>query len=689
MLAVGILCTMGMAALGTVFAGYNVYLGQIPDAATVASMEGPLDTNVYASDGTLIDVIPGGGKGNPYHIHDSLSQISKDAIDATIDIEDRHFYQESSLDVPRLVQAGLGYVSHSGTGGASTITEQLAKISFLQDNGSVSYKIKEIILGSEIASDFSKNQILEMYVNRIPYGNQSIGIGTAAEVYFHVPASKLDLAQSAMLAGLPQSPTTLDPLSNQNAAGVNPFAKQRQDAVLQAMVSNNDITQAQANAAAVEKLTFYGYWQYSPEAYMGSAWPASFLDYLENVYLPDNFGEAYTNPGGWNIDTTLNLADQALADATVHNQITPVANVDNMHDGALVSLDPETGGVLAMTGTANYQDPTFGQFNMAIETRQPGSTMKLFTYTALIASRQYTVVTPISNSTLNLNGYTPKNYNGTSGGYCKMEYCMGNSLNIPAVRAEYAVGVPTIANLAVDMGLYLYNGGVPVFPPADLYSFTLGSYQVSPLDLADAAATVADLGVQHNPAPIVDITAVSNGQVLYKYDAEAAARRVLPENVAFIMDMVTSNDAYRQPEFGSGDRLNLPGRPVSAKTGTSGSGYTSYDNWTVGWTPTILTCVWVGNPQGYQPQYALSNITSGLTGAAPIWQVYMEGATAGTPIVWYKTPSDVYQEGGSWFLPGTSPSTGTSICNPNCVTPTAAPTATPTAAPTAAPTPSG
>jgi penicillin-binding protein 1A len=128
---------------------------------------------------------------------------------------------------------------------------------------------------------------------------------------------------------------------------------------------------------------------------------------------------------------------------------------------------------------------------------------------------------------------------------------------------------------------------------------------------------------------------------------------------------------------------------VSAKTGTSGSGYTSYDNWTVGWTPNILTCVWVGNPQGYQPQYALSNITSGLTGAAPIWQVYMEGATAGTPIVWYKTPSDVYQEGGSWFLPGTSPSTGTSICNPNCVTPTAAPTATPTAAPTAAPTPSG
>src|ERR1019366_3979514 len=159
---VGILCTMGMAALGTVFAGYNVYLGQIPDASTVASMEGPLDTNVSASDGTLIDVIPGGGKGNPYHIHDSLSQISKDAIDATIDIEDRHFYQESSLDVPRLVQAGLGYVSHSGT---------------------------------------------------------------AAEVYFHVPASKLDLAQSAMLAGLPQSPTTLDPLSNQNAAGVNPFAK--------------------------------------------------------------------------------------------------------------------------------------------------------------------------------------------------------------------------------------------------------------------------------------------------------------------------------------------------------------------------------------------------------------------------------------------------------------------------------
>jgi penicillin-binding protein 1A len=239
LLALGILCTMAVAGVATLFAGYNVYAAEIPDAATVASMEPSLDSNVYSSDGTLIDIIHTSGS---FHLHADLSGISKYAIEATIDIEDRHFYQEQSIDVPRLVQAGLGYLSHSSTSGASTITEQLAKISFLQDNGSISYKIKEIMLGSEIASDFTKPQILDMYLNRIPYGNQTYGIGTAAEVYFHVPASKLDLAQAAMLAGLPQSPTNLDPLSNQNSAGINPFAKQRQDAVLQAMVSNNDIT---------------------------------------------------------------------------------------------------------------------------------------------------------------------------------------------------------------------------------------------------------------------------------------------------------------------------------------------------------------------------------------------------------------------------------------------------------------
>jgi penicillin-binding protein 1A len=367
-----------------------------------------------------------------------------------------------------------------------------------------------------------------------------------------------------------------------------------------------------------------------------------------------------------------------------------------------VSLDPENGEILAMTGSANYDSPVYGQDNLAIGERQPGSTMKLFTYTAAIASRQYTMTTQISDETMSLNGWTPKDYEGSSAGYgfCEMEYCLGNSLNLPAVRTEYAVGVLPIATLAVDAGITLLQG--QNFPSSSEYSFTLGTFEVSPLDLADGAATIADLGIHHAPAPVTKITDAASGTTVWTYNAAANAQRVVPENVAYIMDETLSQAQYRLAAFGSYQKLSLPGRPASAKTGTSGSGYDNYDNWTVGWTPNVLTAVWVGDPQGESPTYGLTpGVTSGVTGAAPIWQAYMEGATANTPVVWYPTPSDVYEAGGSWYLPGTGPDSsmgvGGPICNPNCIgeptasnTPFSQPyqTPSPTVAPTPSPSPS-
>jgi penicillin-binding protein 1A len=687
LLLLALLSTAGAGAATTIYAGYNIYLGQIPDASTVASMEPDIDTNVYAADGTLIDVIHPSGY---FHLHASLDQISQYVQEATVDVEDRHFYTESSLDLPRIIEAGWGYVRHTHAGGASTIPEQLAKISFLQDNGSLSYKIKEIILGTELVDDFSKPEILEMYLNRIFYGNQATGIETAAELYFHKPASQLDLAQSAMLAGLPEAPSEFDPVINPGAA------KQRQGAVLQAMVSMGSITQSQANVAAAEKLTFHPYTDYTPSTTINGANTSSFLNYLEGYYLPELFqGDGFRDPGGYDIYTTLDLKDQALGDATVHSVITsnPQWFVQkDGGDGALVSLDPQTGAVLAMTGSADYSNPSFGQDNLAIGTRQPGSTMKLFTYTDLIASRQYTMTTEISDEPLTLNGWTPKDYEGASAGFgfCSMEYCLGNSLNLPAVRAEYAVGVIPIANLAVDAGVTLLQGDN--FPDSTTYSFTLGTLPISPLDLADGAATIADLGVHHAPAPVTEIKDAADGTPVYEYAAAANAQRVVPENVAFVMDQTLSNNNYRQPSFGYNDKLTLPDRKVSAKTGTSGSGYNNFDNWTVGWTPTILTAVWVGDPQGESAKYGLTpHVTSGLTGAAPIWQTYMEGVTQGTSVEWYSTPSDVYMAGGTWYLPGTGPDSslgsGSTICSPNCQ-PVAPPTPAATPTPTATPTPS-
>jgi penicillin-binding protein 1A len=667
LLFLALFSSIGAGAAAAVDAGYNVYLGQIPDAATVAGMEPPVDTNVYSSNGTLIDVIHPSGS---FHLHASLSDISEYLQEATVDVEDRHFWTESSLDLGRIAEAGVGYLRHTDAGGASTIPEQLAKISFLQDNGSLAYKIKEIILGAELVQDFSKSQILEMYLNRIFYGNQAYGIQTAAELYFHVPASALDLAQSAMLAGLPQAPSAYNPNLYQAAA------KQRQEAVLGAMVAVGSITQAQANAAAAEPLKYYTWQEYLPPTIIDGANTSSFLDYLTTYYLPSLFsGDEFENPGGYDIYTTLNLTDQALADSTVHSIITsnPGWFVQGAAggDGALVSLDPQTGAILAMTGSANYSSTVYGQDNLAIMGRQPGSTMKLFTYTDAIASRQYTMTTQISDETMTIDGWTPKDYEGLSAGYgfCEMEYCLGNSLNLPAVRTEYALGVLPIANLAVDAGVSLIAG--PNFPDPAEYSFTLGTFPVSPLDLADGAATIADLGVHHAPAPVVKVTDAASGAVVWTYNAAANAQRVVPENVAYIMDETLSQAQYRLAAFGSYQRLSLPGRPASAKTGTSGSAYDNVDNWTVGWTPQILTAVWVGDPQGESSKYGLSDVSSGVTGAAPIWQTYMEGATAGTPVVWYSTPSDVYEAGGSWYLPGTGPDSalgdGGPICDPGCV----------------------
>jgi penicillin-binding protein 1A len=702
LLFLALFSSIAAGAAVTVDAGYNIYLGQIPEAATVASMEDPVDTNVYAANGTLIDVIHPSGT---FHLHASYDDISNYLLEATVDIEDRHFWTESSLDLGRIAEAGVGYLRHSYAGGASTIPEQLAKISFLQDNGSLAYKIKEIILGAELVNDFTKQDILEMYLNRIPYGNQAIGIQTAAELYFHEPASALDLAQSAMLAGLPQAPSEYDP--NLNPGG----AKQRQGAVLQAMVAVGSITQAQAAAAAAEPLKYYTWQEYLPPTIIDGANTSSFLNYLTKYYLPSLFnGDGFEDPGGYDIYTTLNLKDQALGDATVHSVITsnPGWFVQGASggDGALVSLDPQNGEILAMTGSANYSSAVYGQDNLAIGERQPGSTMKLFTYTDAIASRQYTMTTQISDETMTINGWTPKDYEGLSAGYgfCEMEYCLGNSLNLPAVRTEYALGVLPIANLAVDAGVTLLQG--QNFPSSSEYSFTLGTFEVSPLDLADGAATIADLGVHHAPAPVTKITNAASGATVWTYNAAANAQRVVPENVAFIMDETLSQAQYRLAAFGSYQKLSLPGRTASAKTGTSGAGYNNFDNWTVGWTPQVLTAVWVGDPNGESAATGLTlGVTSGVTGAAPIWQTYMEGATASIPNTWYQTPSDVYEAGGAWYLPGTGPvegpGNGGPICNPGCRGLPAAsdtpfsqpyqapsPTAVPTAVPTLAPLPS-
>ena len=485
-------------------------------------MEPPLDSHVYDAQGNLIAVFNDNGVR---HVHASLDNISLYMRLATIDVEDRHFYSEGSWDLPRLIKAAWDNLRHTNTSGASTITEQLAKISFFNSpERSIDYKIKEIVLGNELDSNFTKNQILEMYLNRVPYGNHAIGVETAAELYFLKPAKNLDLAESSMLAGLPQSPTTLNPVLDN---GANPDAKARQRVVLAAMVSNGDITQRQADAALAEKLTFHDWSESEPNTY------PDVKDYVTK-WLDTNYGSNYINPGGWDIYTTIDPAKQVAAEKALHDGIAQDpqrpqrqgrrAGQHRSQDGQ----GPRPGRARGTTTTLRSASSTW-----RLEQRSPGSTIKLFTYSAAIASHLYTMTTPILDAPVHLSPgpgapiYSPLNYDRRWHGTCLVKTCLGNSLNVPAVKVEAAVGIPYITNLEIAAGITSYaSPPEPVGdrPGATDYSATLGGFPVTPLELADGAATIADLGVHHDPSPVDHIVDRVTGKTIFTLNPDATAR---------------------------------------------------------------------------------------------------------------------------------------------------------------------
>lgn len=683
LLVLATLCGLGLVGVAVVYAEYQNLKSQLPDAATLAAMEPATDSHVYAADGTLIAVLH---NSDYRHVHVALNDVSRWLKLATIDVEDKHFYQNSSWDLPRILKAAYENLRGSANaGGASTITEQLAKISFLSPERSLDRKIKQVILGAEIEGEFTKDQILEMYLNRIPYANHAIGIETAAQVYFQKSAKDLDLAQASMLAGLPNSPSTLNPLNHDSSTDVNPLAKQRQRVVLQAMVTSGDITQQQADAAYNEKLTYHAWYESEPSVY------PNFMQFVRQ-WLDQHFGDQYINPGGWDIYTTIDPAKQKIAETTLHDGVASIAKQYNAHDGALVSLDPKTGDVLALIGTADPKDPVINYRNLALEQRQPGSTIKLFTYTAAIASREFTMTTPILDAPVSLNHgtYQPKNYDRSYHGVCELQKCLGNSFNVPAVKVEVKVGVPFITDLEIAAGLKSL-ATQSNRPCSTCYAATLGGITdgLTPLELADGVATIADGGVQHDPTPVSKIVQHDTNKTVYAQDPAKNGHRVVPANVAYIMSQITSDDRNRYAEFGPNGPLTLKDRRVSAKTGTTEDFVL---NWTVGWTPNLVGVVVVGNtsascldPKDYNAfkakhpgvdpnapydaaeikHYGFTPLSecgpligsTGVTGAAPIWHDYMTQATAGQPKDWYTRPPDLIAQGSgdnaNFFIPGT------------------------------------
>lgn len=638
-----LLACAGVGSGMIVLAAFQVGL---PSVAALPNLGPPEDSQLLASDGTLLAVLHEPGV---HHVGVSINQVSPLLIQATVAVEDRHFYQDTgSADLPRIIESGVNDLLHHNTlQGASTITEQLAKISFLTPQKTITRKVRELLLGYEISKIFKPKSILQMYVNRINYGNQAIGIEAAAELYFHIPALKLDLAQASLLAGIPDAPTAYNPILYQGVTGPANYAKDRQQVVLNAMVRNGYITQKQSTAAFKEVLTFYP-WQDSEVVQ-----DPDFVQFAESQ-LQAQFGDAYLNPGGWTIYTSLNTADQAAGIADLQN---PTKDAEmqrdfNIGDASLESVDPRTGEILAMVGTTN---PTgqWGQINMTDSPRRSGSSFKMFTYTAAIASGKFTMTTPILNEPININGYAPVNYSRTFTGICQLKICLGNSINVPAVKVEVITGLADVVDFAQRMGV------TGLLNPQNTYgdALTLGGMSIglTMVNMSTGASVLASGGVLHQPVTILKI--LRGPKTLYQYNVAENSQQVVPPDVAYIMNEILQSNQNRQPEFGINNGLTIPGRIVAVKTGTSDYGTGDLegigDNWVFGWTPTLLTSTWVGNPD----YTTLSRVSSGITGAAPLWQSYMEQVLPAQPNIWYAKPSDVVQIGtglnANYYLPNT------------------------------------
>jgi len=651
LLRVLVLILVAGPALFLTSPGYVAFADRMPDVAKLEQSV-PTDTVLYASDGktVLADLHAPGHQ----HYEQALADMGTLLPEAIIAIEDRNFYSEAGIDPGGVARAALiDWRAHGTVEGASTITQQLVKIRLVGNEASLDRKLREALLSFEVERTYSKPEILEMYLNNVFFGNSAWGAEAAAKIYFHKETRELDLAQASMLAGLVRGPTVYNPLLKWKSA------KTRQMQVLNAMVRSGAITQSEA-------MTAYGA-DISPPAHMftptNQIVASSFVRYVTSQ-LVNQFGSDLAYGGGLKVTTTVNLKLQDIAQSAITNGIARLA-YRRVSQGALVAIDPTSGAIVAMVGSAN---PTAngGQYNLAVwPPRNPGSSMKIFTYTAAIASKRYTMVTRIADGPFTYRdpmsgeAYTPRNYDGRYHGTLQLQQCMGNSLNIPAVKVELGIGVSSVVSMARSMGAPPWQqhgaSGNPVYTnddPLNTYgaSLTLGGYGETPLQMATGASVLAAQGLLRQPFAIQSIS--RNGTYVYQHQKDPGVQ-VLDPKVAFIMEQIMSNDRNRAMIFGLHSLLTLPRRHVGVKTGTSDS---FADAWTVGYTPHLVSAVWTGNPDWRQK---MTKDSDSYVVAAPAWHAFMQSAldTLGIGDEWYPEPPGLIHRTVSgqpaWFLPGT------------------------------------
>jgi 1A family penicillin-binding protein len=540
-----------------------------------------------------------------------------------ISIEDKNFYKNNGFDVTGIIRGAFSTLFRGQIASGSTLTQQLVKNALLNSDQTLTRKFKELILTLEVSSRFSKDQILQMYLNEIPYGGTARGIEAASEMYFGKKAKDLNLVESAYLAGLPQSPTYYSPFTGSQKA----YTARTQD-VLRRMREEGYITSAQEKEADSEipNLAF--------EAQSASFKAPHFVQYVEKL-IEDKYGASALQGGGLQITTTLDLNVQDNVQKIVTDEI---AQVENIHitNGAAVVLNPETGEILAMVGSKDFNAKDYdGQYNVAVALRQPGSSIKPFTYVTAL-KKGYTASTmvmdvPTSFPSGDGKDYKPVNYDGKFRGPVQLRYALANSINIPAVKVLAMVGIKDALQTAYDAGIE------ELAPTADNLnrlglSMTLGGGEVTLLDLTDGYSIFMNGGYRVNPTAILKVVD-SKGNVLEDNKPQKGNAVISQEQSFLIADILSDNNA-RSMEFGLNSYLHVAGYNVAVKTGTTND---KRDNWTVGGNDNALVGVWVGN----NDNSAMLQVASGVTGASPIWNQIIQNVLKSKPNAKFSPPPGI------------------------------------------------
>lgn len=634
-LILGILAaTLGLV---TFVFGYIAVADGLPDTAKLAASD--FETGqIYDRDGNLLyQLTPGQTNNEGNRTYVELSDISPYLITATIATEDSRFYENPGFDPISIARASFSAVRggdlYAG-GGASTITQQVVRALLLEEDErnsrTVRRKLREIILAAELGRTREKDEILELYLNEIYYGNRAYGIEAASQTYFKKSAKDLTLAEASLLAGLPQAPALWDPVTAPE------FAEGRQSEVLTNMVNNSGkITRDEAIAAIGERLA---YTVEQPQTNIQYPhFTVAVLQELEATYGPEIYR------GGFRITTTIDPDVQRLAEEAIHNNAETLDQYSTTN-AALVAIDPRNGEILALVGSRDYNDEAIsGNVNMALTPRQTGSAIKPLVFLSAI-EKGWTPSTllwdvPSAFPDGPNPAYVPKNYDDSFHGGILLRQALGNSYNIPAVKALEFVGICPFMERAQSLGVSLSDEGCEeVGSPRNIgLSLALGGVEVSPLEMATAFATMANNGRQH-PAHFINRIEAKDGTAEFQYQPPETIPQPIQPQHAYLMNSILSDDFARRAEFEPNGLLTVPNRTVAAKTGTSGTNALDVkDGWTVGYTPEIVTAVWVGNTDNR----SMGDGASGYRVASPIWNSFMSSYLGNRQDVRFEQPSEI------------------------------------------------